>query len=273
MNKRFFDLSYPSVMGVLNCTPDSFSDGGRFIIPGLALRQAIKMVEEGAAIIDVGGESTRPGAVAVSLQEELDRVLPVIEAIAAESAVIISIDTSKAEVMSAAVRAGAGLINDVCALQQTGALQAAVELQVPVCLMHMQGQPRSMQAQVKYTNVVQEVLNFLQERVDVCVAAGIDKNNLIIDPGFGFGKTLEHNKRLMQQLNEFVSLGLPVLVGVSRKSMVGTILGKKEVGERLFGSVALAALAVWQGAHIIRAHDVAATVDVVKTIDAIKTVK
>ncbi len=257
-------------MGVLNCTPDSFSDGGCFIAPDLALRQAIKMVEEGAAIIDVGGESTRPGAVAVSLQEELDRVLPVIEAIVAEVPVIVSIDTSKAEVMDAAVRAGAGLINDVCALQQVGALQTAVELQVPVCLMHMQGQPRSMQAHVKYTNAVQEVLSFLQKRADVCVAAGIDKNNLIIDPGFGFGKTLEHNKQLMQQLNEFVASDFPVLVGVSRKSMIGAILDK-EVSERLFGSVALAALAVWQGAHIIRAHDVAATVDVVKTVFAIKT--
>ncbi|NOY71656.1 MAG: dihydropteroate synthase [Gammaproteobacteria bacterium] len=256
-------------MGILNCTPDSFFDGGCFTKPDSALDQAMKMVEEGAAIIDVGGESTRPGAAAVSLQEELDRVIPIIETIVAETSVVVSIDTSKAEVMRAAVNAGATFINDVSALRQPGALQAAAELHVPVCLMHMQGQPRTMQTQAQYTHVVHDVLAFLKKRVEACHAAGIDRNNLIIDPGFGFGKKLEHNKLLMQQLHQFVQLGLPVLVGLSRKSMIGAILNKK-VGERLSASLALAALAVWQGAHIIRAHDVAATVDVIKTIYAIK---
>ena len=262
-------LPCPGVMGVLNCTPDSFSDGGCFASVDSALYQARKMHAEGAAIIDVGGESTRPGAAAVSVQEELDRVVPVIESIVAEIPVMVSVDTSKAEIMRAAVSAGAGLINDVCALQQTGALEAAVELQVPVCLMHMQGQPRSMQIQPSYTDVVREVSAFLQKRIKECASAGIPKNSIMIDPGFGFGKTLEHNKLLMRQLHEFAQLGYPVLVGVSRKSMIGAILNK-EVGERLFGSVALAALAVWQGVQFIRAHDVAATVDAVRVIHAIK---
>ena len=266
---KTLDLSHPHVMGVLNVTPDSFSDGGRFLAPDAALARARHMAAEGAAIIDVGGESTRPGAAPVSEQEELRRVIPVIEAIAAELPVVISIDTRKPEVMRAAVAAGAGLINDVYALREEGALHMAAALGVPVCLMHMQGDPRTMQAAPHYEDVVAEVKVFLAERVAACERAGILRERLLIDPGFGFGKSLEHNLRLLRHLDDFAGLKLPLMVGVSRKSLIGAVLDVP-AAERLYGSIALAALAVWQGAAIIRSHDVAATVQAVKMTAAVK---
>ena len=261
------DLSRPRIMGVLNITPDSFSDGGNFLSAQSAFDHAMAMVEAGASIIDIGGESTRPGASAVSVDEELNRVIPVIEALSTIPAVI-SIDTSKPEVMSAAVRAGAGLINDIRALREPGALEAAAALSVPVCLMHMQGQPRSMQQAPQYTDVVADVLDFLTQRVAACEAAGITRQRLLLDPGFGFGKSLQHNLTLLAQLDSFGALRLPLLVGMSRKSMLGTILDKP-VDERLYGSLAVAALAAWQGADIIRVHDVAESADVIKVITAV----
>jgi len=261
------DLSRPRIMGVLNITPDSFSDGGNFLSAQSAFDHAMAMVEAGASIIDIGGESTRPGASAVSLDEELNRVIPVIEALNTIPAVI-SIDTSKPEVMSAAVRAGAGLINDIRALREPGALEAAAALSVPVCLMHMQGQPRSMQQAPLYKDVVEDVCDFLTLRVAACEAAGISRQRLLLDPGFGFGKSLQHNLTLLAQLDRFNELELPLLVGMSRKSMVGTILDKP-VDERLYGSLAVAALAAWQGADIIRVHDVAESADVIKVITAV----
>jgi dihydropteroate synthase len=268
---KILDLTQPQVMGVLNVTPDSFFDGGRFAKCDAAIMQARQMVAEGAALIDVGGESSRPGAAAVSVQEELDRTIPVIEAIRKEWDVIISIDTSKPEVMRAAVQAGAGMINDVHALRAEQALQTAVQLQVPVCLMHMQGEPRSMQRQPQYVDVVREVKEFLIARRDACVAAGIVSTRLLLDPGFGFGKTLQHNLQLFHHLSEFTRLGQPLLVGVSRKSMISDVL-KLSVDQRLPASVALAALAVWMGARIIRAHDVAATVHAMKMTSAVMAV-
>jgi len=259
----------PQVMGILNMTPDSFSDGGRFNQPDKALLHVRQMITEGADIIDIGGESTRPGAQAISAAEELRRVIPIIEAIRAESDIPISVDTSKPTVMREAVRAGANMINDVCALQETGALETAADLGVPVCLMHMQGQPRSMQNQPRYTNVVDEVLQFLLARVDCCEAAGIPRDSLVIDPGFGFGKTLQHNLALFHSLERFVATGLPVLVGVSRKSMIGHVLDIP-VEDRMPASVALAGLASWMGAAIIRVHDVQATVHAVRMCQAIK---
>ncbi len=266
---KILDITQPQVMGILNVTPDSFSDGGIFLSVESAVAQARRMVEEGAAIIDVGGESTRPGATAVTSWQEIDRVLPVIEAIHRELPVIISIDTSKPDVMRAAVAAGAGMINDVRALREEGALQTAVRCAVPVCLMHMQGEPRSMQQAPQYDDVVAEVKAFLAERIAVCVAVGIPREQVIIDPGFGFGKALGHNLRLFKYLDTFQELGLPMLVGVSRKSMISAVLGHP-VEQRLPASIALAALAVWQGAMIIRAHDVQATADAVKMIWAVK---
>jgi len=262
------DLSVPRVMGILNVTPDSFSDGGKFSTLDTALVQARRMVEEGASILDVGGESTRPGANPVSEQEELERVIPVIEAIGKELDVVISIDTSKAGVMREAIDAGAHLINDVGALQGEKALETAAQLQVPVCLMHMQGEPRTMQAEPFYENVVDEVLNFLCTRRDICTAAGISEDQIILDPGFGFGKKLEHNLELFRAIPEFCNTGMPILVGVSRKSMIGSILNM-QVDERLHGSIALASLAVWLGAGIIRAHDVGPTVQAINTITAV----
>lgn len=262
------DLSTPQVMGILNITPDSFSDGGDFFSPAAAQEQARRMVQEGAAIIDVGGESTRPGAEPVGVEQELDRVIPVIEAIAAELPVPISVDTSKPEVMRAAVAAGAGLINDVLALQVPGALEAAADLGVPVCLMHMQGKPRTMQQSPSYLDVVQEVRAFLLERVEVCVAAGIPRERLVLDPGFGFGKTLAHNLTLLKHLDELCDVGLPLLVGISRKSMIGTLLDAP-VEERLYGSLAAAVLAVERGASIVRTHDVKATVEALKVAAAV----
>jgi len=263
------DVTMPRVMGILNVTADSFSDGGAFLTRQAALRRAREMVAEGAAIIDVGGESTRPGAAAVDEQQELDRVVPVIEAIRAESPVVISVDTSKPAVMRAAVAAGARLINDVRALRADGALAAAVELAVPVCLMHMQGEPRTMQVAPHYEDVVSEVLAFLHARLAACERAGIGRDRLLIDPGFGFGKTLAHNLSLMKHLQRFVALGTPVLVGASRKSLIGAVL-EVPVEQRVYGSIALAALAVAQGAAVIRAHEVAATVHAVKMAAAVR---
>lgn len=255
-------------MGILNVTPDSFSDGDQFTSVETALDQTRQMITAGAAIIDVGGESTRPGAKAMEPKEELARVIPVIKAIRKESDVPISIDTSKPEVMSAAVKAGADIINDVGALRAEGALETAAQLQVPVCLMHMQGEPRSMQVEPVYSDVVAEVKAFLQQRVEACVKAGIDRRQIVIDPGFGFGKTPAHNLSLLKHLPLFETLELPILMGVSRKSTIGYILNK-EVDERIYGSVALAMLAMEKGASIIRAHDVAATVDAVKMYQAV----
>jgi len=257
-------------MGILNVTPDSFSDGGQFSVVDSAMKQTKKMLEQGASIIDVGGESTRPGAADVSLNEELDRVIPVVEKITTEFDAIVSIDTNKAEVMTAAVKAGAGLINDVNALCAEGALTAAAKANVPVCLMHMQGVPRTMQTAPTYEHVTNDVITFLDERIQASIGAGIDREKLLIDPGFGFGKNLEQNCQLMRELTCFQKLNCPVLVGVSRKSMIGQILDA-EVDERLFGSVALEAIAVWEGANIIRAHDVRAAVDAVKIAVAVKS--
>lgn len=250
-------------MGILNITPDSFSDGGDFFSPEKALNHARQMVAEGAAIIDVGGESTRPGAAIISIDEELSRVIPVIERIRAELDTPISIDTSKPEVMCAAVAVGASMINDVRALQEEGAMEAAAALKVPACLMHMQGEPQTMQHGPKYRNVVLEVKAFLQQRVDCCVAAGVSRELLVIDPGFGFGKGLADNQLLLQGLDGLLDLNLPLLVGVSRKSMIAHMLDLP-VGERLYGSLSLASIAVWQGASIIRAHDVAATLQAIR---------
>ena len=266
---KVLDLRYPQVMGILNITPDSFSDGGQFMSPGSAVQRANEMVRQGAAIIDIGGESTRPGAPQVSIEEELARVIPVIEALRNDLTVPISIDTSKPEVMREAVRAGAGMINDVRALREKGALQTAVELDVPVCLMHMQGEPRTMQHSPHYGDVVAEVKSFLKDRIRTCIESGISRDRLLIDPGFGFGKSLEHNLRLLQGLNEFRDLNIPLLAGFSRKSMIGQILDVP-VQERLYGSIALATLALWQGANLVRVHDVRATRDAISIINAIR---
>ena len=266
------DLTKPQVMGILNVTPDSFSDGGQFIAPEAALKQALKMVADGAAIIDVGGESTRPGAAVVSVDEEIARVVPVIETIQAEIDIPISIDTSKPDVMRAAVNAGAGFINDVQALRVDGALQVAAELGVPICLMHAQGTPENMQDDPQYNAVVAEVAQFLYERVAECEQAGISRDKLIVDPGFGFGKRASHNLRLMKHLGELVERGLPVLIGVSRKSMIGKLLNVS-VDERLAASLALSALAVWQGAKIIRSHDVCETVQAIMMCDHVMKVE
>jgi dihydropteroate synthase len=250
-------------MGVLNATPDSFSDGGLWSDPRQALRHALEMVEAGADIIDVGGESTRPGASPVGLQQELDRVIPVIEAIAGESAVTLSVDTSKPEVMRAAVAAGAGLINDVCALREEGALTTAASLGVTVCVMHMQGRPRDMQQDPRYDDVVAEVERFLLERAAACRTAGIPVDRILIDPGFGFGKNLQHNIALFHALPRLCGAGYGVLVGVSRKAMLGALTGRA-VDDRLAASVAAALLAARAGAAVVRVHDVAATVDALK---------
>jgi dihydropteroate synthase len=265
---RPLDLSQPSIMGVLNVTPDSFSDGGNFFSAEKSLQHAQRMVEDGAAIIDVGGESTRPGAAPVSLDEELDRVIPVIEALGSSLSVPVSIDTRKPEVMQAAVAAGAGLINDVNALQETGAVEMAAGLGVPVCLMHMQGIPESMQQNPDYQDVVTEVAGFLQGRADACLAAGMSEQQIILDPGFGFGKTVEHNLQLLQHLEQLVSTGFPVLVGLSRKSLIGKVLGLP-VDNRLYPSVALAVLAVWKGAAIVRCHDVRETSEAIRMCHAV----
>ena len=263
------DLSTPRVMGVLNVTPDSFSDGGRFADVTAAVAHALRMVEEGAALLDVGGESTRPGAHAVSAEEEIYRVVPVIEALVAHTKVPISVDTSKPAVMTAAVRAGATLINDVRALREPGALEAAADTGAAICLMHMQGEPRTMQVDPRYDDVVAKVRSFLHERAEACRAAGIARDRLAIDPGIGFGKRLEHNLALLADLPALVGLGWPVLIGVSRKSMFGALLGRA-VDERVAGGVAMTTAAVLNGASILRTHDVAPTVDAVKVAVALK---
>jgi len=267
------DLSSPRVMGILNVTPDSFSDGGKFIDVSRAVEHALRMIEQGAAIIDVGGESTRPGAADVSEQEEIRRVVPVIEALAARTSIPISIDTSKAAVMSAAVAAGATLINDVRALREPGALDAVARTDAAVCLMHMQGQPRTMQHEPRYDDVVGEVTAFLEQRVEACLAAGIGRERLVLDPGIGFGKRLEHNLDLLAHLTQLgrpgPNAGLPLLVGVSRKSMFQTLLGRP-VEQRLAGGLAVATATVLAGAAILRVHDVAETVDAVKVAQALR---
>lgn len=266
---RLLDLSRAHVMGILNVTPDSFSDGGRFGQRDAALRHAEAMLLAGATLIDVGGESTRPGARAVSPIEELERVAPVVEAIAAELDVIISVDTSTPAVMREAARLGAGLINDVRALQRDGAFDAVRDIGLPVCLMHMRGEPGSMQGSPQYADVVAQVGDFLLERINACESEGIARERIILDPGFGFAKNLQHNLSLFKHLAKLHALGRPLLVGVSRKSMIGQVLGQ-EVGGRLSGSLALAALGISMGARILRVHDVAETVDVVRMIAAVE---
>ncbi len=271
--KHKLDLSRPVVMGILNTTPDSFSDGGNSYLDDhlsidIALRRAEKMLADGAVIIDVGGESTRPGAASVSEQEELDRVVPVVEALVSRLDALVSVDTSTAAVIRESARCGAGMINDVRALLRDGALLAVAETDLPVCLMHMQGQPTTMQANPVYDDVVTEVRCFLQERIEACLTQGIAGARIILDPGFGFGKTLAHNLELLQRLAEFGVLGYPLLVGMSRKSMLAQLLNRP-VDERLPGSLALAMLAAQRGAAIIRVHDVAATVDVLKVLSAV----
>jgi dihydropteroate synthase len=269
---KSLDLSAPRIMGIVNVTPDSFSDGGKFFSRDAALKQALQLVEDGADILDIGGESTRPGSDPVAVQEEIDRVVPAIEAISAEVDVPISIDTMKAEVMRAAVSAGAGLINDVNALRGDGALQAAAELDVPVCIMHMQGTPQTMQQEPHYEDVVSEVEAFLLERVEACEQVGIKADRIMLDPGFGFGKRARHNLRLMKHLSRLTRLPYPVLVGVSRKSIIGDML-KVSVDERLAGSLALASIAVWQGAKLIRTHDVKETAQAVKLTQHVQQVE
>ncbi|WP_288476180.1 dihydropteroate synthase [uncultured Pseudomonas sp.] len=266
---RVLVFDAPKVMGILNVTPDSFSDGGRYTAVESALRHAEGMVSAGAAIIDVGGESTRPGAPAVSEAEELDRVVPVIEAIARELDVVISMDTSTPAVMREGARAGAGLINDVRSLRRPGALETAAATDLAICLMHMRGEPGTMQQAPVYADVAGEVGAFLAEQVARCEAVGISRQRLVLDPGYGFAKTLEHNLELFRRQAELLAFGLPLLVGVSRKSMIGAVTGRPVEG-RLAGGLALAALALVKGAQILRVHDVAETVDVVKMITAVE---
>jgi dihydropteroate synthase len=256
-------------MGILNATPDSFSDGGRYTLLDAALRHAEAMVAAGATLIDVGGESTRPGALVVTPSEELERVAPVVEALNRELDVIISVDTSTPAVITETARLGAGLINDVRSLRREGALEAAAATGLPVCLMHMLGEPGDMQDNPQYENLLGEVSAFLRERIQQCVLAGIPSERIILDPGFGFAKSLDHNLSLFKHMQELHALGRPLLVGVSRKSMIGGALGRP-VGERLFGGLALAALAMTKGAKILRVHDVAETVDVVRMIAAVE---
>jgi dihydropteroate synthase len=265
---RVLDLGNPVVMGVLNVTPDSFSDGGRFLGRDAALHRAHQMIEEGAAIVDIGGESTRPGAAPATLEEELDRVLPVIEALRRDSTIFISVDTSKPEVMRAACDAGADIINDVRALTEPGAMTVAASSRAGICLMHMRGEPRTMQDAPRYDDVIAEIGGYLAERVAACRAAGIDNSRLVVDPGFGFGKRMADNLALLRHLDRLKKLGLPIAVGLSRKSMLAKLTGR-DVDDRTAGSDALAAIAVLNGARIVRAHDVAATVDAVRVAAAV----
>jgi dihydropteroate synthase len=269
--KYKLNLEKPIVMGILNVTPDSFSDGGRYDLLDNALKHAIQLQKEGVDIIDVGGESTRPGAQPVNVQEELDRVIPVIEKINSQIDLPVSIDTSKALVMTEAVSSGAVMVNDVMALQQPGATEAVAMMDesIAVCLMHMQGQPRTMQENPVYDDVVEDVFGFLQSRVIECEQAGIERNRIVIDPGFGFGKTLEHNIALLKHLSEFKQSGLPVLAGISRKSMLGKLLGDVPPEQRIDASVAAAVLAYERGANILRVHDVKQTVDALKIVHAL----
>ena len=266
---RILELDSAVVMGVLNVTPDSFYDGGRFADPAAALSQAQRMAEEGAAIIDIGGESTRPGAHSITSAQELSRVLPVVERVAARVPALISIDTSNPELMRRAAAAGAHMINDVRALRVPGALEAAADSNLAICLVHMLGEPPDMQRAPHYDDVVAEVGAFLEERVRACVAAGIQRERLAVDPGFGFGKSTAHNLQLLQRLEELARLGLPLVVGLSRKSLLAALTGREQEG-RLAGSIALATLAVAHGARIVRAHDVAASVDAVRVASALR---
>lgn len=270
-NGRSLTLDRPRVVGVINVTPDSFSDGGQFADVDAAVSHGLRLAEEGADMLDIGGESTRPGAHDVSIDEELKRVIPVIEQLAARTSLPIAIDTSKPEVMRAAVAAGAGMINDVYALRREGAMDAVAELRVPVCLMHMQGEPRSMQDAPHYDDVVGEVHRFLTDRLFSCEISGIDRRKVMVDPGFGFGKDMEHNLALLRRLERFADLGSGVYVGLSRKSMIGTLTGRKQPADRAAGSVAAALIAVQRGARMVRVHDVAATVDALKVWHAVQS--
>lgn len=265
-------LDRTQVMGIVNVTPDSFSDGGLHDTTDAAVKHALQLVDEGAAILDIGGESTRPGADPVGIDEELARVIPVIDALRARIAVPISIDTFKPEVMRAAVAAGASLINDIYALRQPGALDAAAELNVPVVIMHMIGEPQTMQDDPVYDDVVAEVHRFLAERIFACEMAGVDKKNIVVDPGFGFGKTAQHNLRLLAGLRKFTELGVPVLAGLSRKRTIGDLTGRERPADRVHGSVAAHLIAASHGARIVRVHDVAATVDALKVLEAVQAV-
>lgn len=265
---KILSLDIARAMGIVNVTPDSFSDGGQHDSTEAAIAHALRLVSEGADVLDIGGESTRPGAKEISEAEELQRVIPVIEALAKKITIPIAIDTSKPGVMRAAVNAGASIINDVFALRRDDALDVAAELKVPVILMHMQGEPGSMQAAPQYDDAVAEVHSFLTQRIFACEMAGISKKNIVIDPGFGFGKSLEHNLALLAQLRRFVEMGVPVLAGLSRKSMIGNLTGR-DVNDRVYGSVAAALIAAQNGAKIIRVHDVAATVDALKVWNAV----
>jgi dihydropteroate synthase len=269
-NGRALVLDRPRVVGIVNVTPDSFSDGGQHDSLDAAYAHALKLVEEGADMLDIGGESTRPGADDVSAEEEIRRVVPLIERLAAATTVPLSIDTSKPEVMRAAVGAGAGMINDVYALRREGALDTAAELRVPVCLMHMQGEPRSMQEAPDYDDVVGDVHRFLTDRLFSCELAGIDKRRVLVDPGFGFGKNLEHNLALLRATARFAELGAGAYVGVSRKSMIGAMTGRTDPAARVHGSVAAAMIAVQRGAILVRVHDVAPTVDALAVWAAVK---
>ena len=263
------NLNRPHVMGIVNVTPDSFSDGGKFAKVNLAVEQALKLINEGADILDIGGESTRPNAAPVSLQEELDRVIPVIEALVSQINIPLSIDTYKPQVMQTAINAGASIVNDVRALQEKGALDIVAASDVGVCLMHMQGTPQTMQINPQYNDVVSEVKAFLQQRLALCEAAGIVKNRILLDPGFGFGKTRTHNISLIQHLASFTSLGQPLLVGLSRKSVLGEVTGN-DVDARLYASVAASVVSAMVGAKILRVHDVKATVEALKVVSAIQ---
>lgn len=269
-NGRSLTLDRTRVVGIINVTPDSFSDGGQFADVDDAVAHGLRLAEEGADMLDVGGESTRPGAADVSVEDELRRVIPVIEQLVARTSLPVAVDTSKPEVMRAAVAAGAGMINDVYALRREGAMDAAAELRVPICLMHMQGEPRSMQDEPHYEDVVGEVHRFLTDRLFACELAGIDRRKVMVDPGFGFGKNLEHNLALLRKLERFADLGSGVYVGLSRKSMIGTLTGRKEPSERTAGSVAAAVIAAQRGARMVRVHDVAPTVDALKVWHAVK---
>jgi dihydropteroate synthase len=268
-NGRTLVLDRVCVMGIVNVTPDSFSDGGEHATTEAAVAHGLRLAEEGADILDIGGESTRPGADEVSAEKELRRVIPVIERLAKQTACAISIDTSKPEVMRAAIAAGAGMINDVYALRREGALDAAAELGVPMVLMHMQGEPRSMQAAPQYDDVVAEVHRFLAERIFAAEMAGIAKKKIIVDPGFGFGKNRDHNLLLLAQLERFGELGVPLLAGLSRKKTIGDITGREDPHDRVFGSVAAHVIAAQRGARLVRVHDVAATVDALKVWNAV----
>ncbi|MGH8027294.1 MAG: dihydropteroate synthase [Pseudoxanthomonas sp.] len=269
---RLIRLDRPQVMGIVNVTPDSFSDGGEHATVETAVAHGLQLAEQGADLLDIGGESTRPGAEEVSLEEELRRVVPVIEQLLKRTSLPISIDTSKPEVMRAAVAAGAGMINDVYALRREGALDAAAELRVPVVLMHMLGEPRSMQQSPEYDEVVGDVHRFLTERLFAAEMAGIAKKNLIVDPGFGFGKNTQHNLSLLAQLQRFTELGVPVLAGLSRKRMLGEIAGRDAAQDRVSASVAAHLIAAQRGARILRVHDVAQTVDALKVWSAVAAV-